>query len=63
VEQKKLRGKQQQWGTIGEAGVKVIPNSRIEQVVGQGRAEVEMLFGVGHQKEGEDGRERSRVIE
>jgi len=41
----------------------VEPDSPVEQLVGQGRVDEVMHFCVGHQKEGEEGKERRRVIE
>jgi hypothetical protein len=64
VEQNDWGGSNRDGGrTIGEACVEVKPDSPVEQLVGQGRMDEEMHFCVGHQKEGEEGRGRRRVIE
>jgi hypothetical protein len=47
--------------TIGKAGVEVIPDGLVELLVD--RIVEELYFCGGHRKEGEEGRERRRVIE
>jgi hypothetical protein len=57
-----LGGSNRDWErTIGEACVEVIRDGRVELLVD--RIVEELYFGGGHRKEGEEGRERRRVIE